>query len=108
MAQRLRILLLARGLVGRKLRETGDALRLLVMRSGKLADLGFQRAEQLEQLALAVFADIVRAADFCLDFVQTAFIHTASVFIGGNSASAFTSGRSAAEPVAPVPRFLNK
>src|SRR5690348_4449201 len=107
MAQRLRVLLRARGFVGRKLSETGDARRLLVVRSGKLADLGFQRAEQLEQLALAVFADIVRAADFRLNLAQIAFVHTSKVFIAGKSASAFTNGRPAAEPVAPVPRFLN-
>ena len=63
----------ARGFVGRNLRETGDALRLLVVRFGKLADLGFQRAEQLEQFAFAVFADGFRAADFRLNFVQICF-----------------------------------
>src|ERR1700690_55866 len=107
MAQGSRVLLLARGFMGRELRKTGDALRLLVVRFGEPANLGFQSAEQLEQLAFAFLADGLRLADFFLDFVQIAFIHVANVFVAGNSASLFTNARRAAGWAAPVPRFLH-
>ena len=61
--------------MGREFCEPGDALRLLIVRPGKLGNLGFQCAEQLEQLAFALLADGLRPADFRLDFVQIAFIH---------------------------------
>ena len=73
MVQRLRILFVARGFVGRKLREPGDALRLLVVRLGKLADLGFQRAEQLQQFAFALFADGCPRRGFSPQFRSSCF-----------------------------------
>jgi len=58
-----RILLGARGFVGGNLREAGNAFGLFVVGFRQLADLGLERAEQLEQLAFALFVDGVRAAN---------------------------------------------
>ena len=75
MFERFGILRRARGLVRGRVREVGDAAGVFVVRLGERADLGLERAEQLEQLALAVFADGFRAADFRLDFGDGVFDH---------------------------------
>lgn len=65
----------ARGLMGGKLREAGDALGLFIVGFCQLADLGLERAEQLEQLAFALFTDGVRAANLRLNFTDVFFDH---------------------------------
>lgn len=57
------------------LREPGDAFGLFVVGFRQLADLGLERAEQLEQFKFALFADGVRAADFRLNFANGFFDH---------------------------------
>jgi hypothetical protein len=71
----LRILLCARGFVRGNLREPGDAFGLFIVRFRQRADLGLERAEQLEQLAFAFFADGVRAANLRLNFANGFFDH---------------------------------
>ena len=49
--EQLRILLRAGGFVGGDFGEACDALRLLLVRLGQFRHLGFQRAQQLQELA---------------------------------------------------------
>jgi hypothetical protein len=52
-----RVLLGAGRFVGGDLRKAGDALGLLAVGLGQLADLGLEGGQQLQQLAAAVFFD---------------------------------------------------
>jgi hypothetical protein len=61
--------------MGGKPGEAGDAFGLFVVGFRQLADLGLERAEQLEQLAFALFADGVCAANFRLNFANGFFDH---------------------------------
>ena len=89
MFQRLRILPGAGGFVGGNLREAGDAFGLFIVRFRQLADLGLERAEQLEQFAFVFFAHGVRAADFRLNFANGFFDHgfRPKLTVAANSAS---------------------
>ena len=71
----LRILFRARGLVGRQLGEAGDAPGLFIVRFFQNPDLGLECAQQLEQFALAVVVDGIRAADARLNFANRFFVH---------------------------------
>jgi hypothetical protein len=93
----LRILLPARRLVRGKFCELRDALRVLVVRLGKVAYFRFQRGEQLEQFALALVTDGIRAVNLRFNFANRFFNHVVKVIAAENSASAFTGARSLAK-----------
>jgi hypothetical protein len=68
-------LLCARGFVRGNLREARDAFGLFIVRFRQRADLGLERAEQLEQFAFAFFVHGVRAANLRLNFANGFFDH---------------------------------
>lgn len=71
----LRIRLNARRLVRRKAGKIGDAVRLFAVGFGKRGDFRLQRAEQLQQLRLALDAYGIRATDLRLNLADGFFNH---------------------------------
>ena len=66
--------------VSKNFGETGDAFGLVAVGFGKARDLALQRVQQLQQFALAILRDAVRALNPRFDLADGILDHTGLTF----------------------------